>query len=93
MRRRKCCCSAGANIRLYSDKPEEYNYDVQGVYSVNGGEADVVATLTEDTEYTNASETPLSSGINYWCNSEGVGVNSEGDTLTTVESINRLNSK
>lgn len=85
--------NAGANIRLYSDKPEEYNYDVQGVYSVNGGEADVVATLTEDTEYTNASETPLSSGINYWCNSEGVGVNSEGDTLTTVESINRLNSK
>ena len=52
-----------------------------------------MATLTEDTEYTNASETPLSSGINYWCNSEGVGVNSEGDTLTTVESINRLNSK
>lgn len=72
----------GANIRLYSDKPAEYNYDVQGVKSVNAGEPDVVGTLTQDTDYKNASETPLSSEINYWCDSNnGAGVNSVGKTV------------
>ena len=72
----------GANIRLYSDKPSEYNYDVQGVKSVNAGEPDVVGTLTQDTDYKNASETPLASEINYWCYSdESAGVNSVGKTV------------
>lgn len=72
----------GANIRLYSDKPAEYNYDVQGVKSVNAGEPDVVGTLTQDADYNNASETPLSSEINYWCDSKnGAGVNSVGKTV------------
>lgn len=71
----------GCNIRLYSDKPDEYNYDVQGVVSVNGGEPDIVGTLNEDTEYKNASETPLLSSINYWCNEDGIGVNSEGKQI------------
>ena len=84
--------NGGANIRLYSDKPEEYNYDVQGILSANAGEPDVVGTLTEDTEYTNASETPLSSSINYWCGSDGNGVNSEGDTITIEQLKNQLNN-
>lgn len=72
----------GANVRLYSDKPAEYNYDVQGVKSANAGEPDVVGTLTQDTDYKNASETPLASEINYWCDSDNsAGVNSVGKTI------------
>lgn len=72
----------GCNVRLYSDKPDEYNYDVQGIISVDGGEPDIVATLTEKTEYTNAGETPLASSINYWCKEAGNGgVNSLGDVI------------
>lgn len=77
----------GSNIRLYSDKPDEYNYDVEGVKSAGGGEPDVVATLTEKTEYKNASETPLASEINFWCSESGKeGVNSLGK-IVTVESL------
>ncbi len=71
--------NAGANVRLYSAKPDEYNYDVQGIISYNGGEPDVVGTLTQETEYTNASAAPLASEINYWCKLKGtLGVNSLG---------------
>ncbi len=71
--------NAGANVRLYSAKPDEYNYDVQGIISYNGGEPDVVGTLTQETEYTNASEAPLASEINYWCKAKGtLGKNSLG---------------
>lgn len=77
--------NAGSNIRLYSDKPEEYNYDVQGVISVNSGEPDVVATLTDKTEYTNASETPLASDINYWCGADKVGKNLSGAIVTAAD--------
>ncbi|MDO4300701.1 MAG: bacterial Ig-like domain-containing protein [Clostridia bacterium] len=79
----------GANIRLYSDKPEEYNYDVQGVRSADGGEPDVVATITQNTEYKNASETPLASEINYWCGSDKTGVNSAGDTFTKSQLLKK----
>jgi hypothetical protein len=67
-----------SNIRLYSDKPEDFNYDVQGIVSVNGGEDDVVATLTQDLEYTNASATPLKSDANYWY-IEGSSANASGE--------------
>ncbi len=71
--------NAGANVRLYSAKPDEYNYDVEGIVSYNGGEPDVVGTLTQETEYTNASEAPLESPDNYWSKAKGVmGVNSLG---------------
>lgn len=58
--------NGGANIRLYSDKPSDYDYDVQGVTSTNGGEPDVVGTVTRDKEFKNASSTPLVSEINKW---------------------------
>ncbi len=77
--------NVGSNIRLYSDKPDEYNYDVQGVRSVNGGEPDVVATLTEKTEYKNASATPLASDVNYWCASDKTGVNALGAAITAED--------
>lgn len=81
--------NGGCNVRLYSDKPDEYNYDVEGVYSANGGEPDVVGTLTQNTEYTNASETPLSSESNYWCGKGGIGKNSVGDTLVREQVIKK----
>ncbi len=71
--------NVGANVRLYSAKPDEYNYDVEGIISYNGGEPDVVGTLTQETEYTNASEAPLESPVNYWSKAKGaMGINSLG---------------
>lgn len=55
-----------ANIRLYSDKPESYAYTVKGVTSYGGGEPDVVATVTDNKEYKNNSDTPLVSEINHF---------------------------
>lgn len=72
----------GANVRLYSDRPEAYNYDVIGVYSANGGEEDVIATVNQSTEYTNASTIPLLSEINYWCGKDGLGKNVDGKTIS-----------
>jgi hypothetical protein len=57
--------NGAANIRLYSDKPDEYSYDVNGVVSYNGGEDDVIATINEDTDYTNHSDVPILSDSNY----------------------------
>lgn len=76
-----CYDNEKSNLYLYSDYPENYNYDVQGVYSANGGAADYIGTVTHSTEYTNASKTPLVSPINYWAKDKGqVGVNSLGET-------------
>lgn len=73
----------GSNIRLYSDKPEEYNYDVKNTVSYNSGAFDVIGSLNEDTEYTNASETPLLSTGNYFQLKEGEkSVNSAGEEAT-----------
>lgn len=81
--------NGGANFRLYSDYPENYNYDVQGVFSSKGGEADYVGTMTHSTEYKNASETPLESPINFWCRGKGqVGTNSLG-LAAKKEQINK----
>lgn len=57
--------NGAANIRLYSDKPQEYSYDLKGVVSVNGGEDDVIGTVTEDKEYKNNSELNILSEDNY----------------------------
>ena len=57
--------NGAANIRLYSDKPEEYSYDLVNVVSYNGGEDDVIGTVTEDIEYKNNSELPIVSDSNY----------------------------
>ena len=70
----------GCNVRLYSDKPQEFNYTVEGISSYNGGDKDVIATVTQNTDFTNNSETPLLSAINYWSNAKdtlGVNVNNE----------------
>ena len=60
----KCYNNKAANFRLYSDKPEEYAYTVTGAVSYGGGEHDVIGTVTENTEYTNNSTTPLLNGTN-----------------------------
>lgn len=72
-----------SNIRLYSDKPDEYDYDVQGVVSLNGGEDDVVGTLTQEKDKKNASQTPLESEINFWYIG-GKSVNSKGAAANTA---------
>lgn len=68
-----------ANIRLYSDKPEEYSYDLVNVVSYNGGEDDVIGTVTEDTEYTNNSELSIVSDSNYLFIG-GKSVNAKGES-------------
>lgn len=54
----------GANFRLYSDKPDEYDYTVEGASSTNSGEGDIIGTLNRDTEYKNHSLIPLNSQNN-----------------------------
>ena len=71
-----------ANIRLYSDKPEAYSYTVKGVVSYGGGEADVVATVTDNTNYKNNSDTPLLSAINYFDLDGTGGKNSLGEKVS-----------
>ncbi len=71
--------NAAANIRLYSDKPEDYAYTVKGIVSYGGGEPDVIATVTEDTNYKNNSDTPLLSPINYFDLDGTGGKNSLGE--------------
>lgn len=68
-----------ANIRLYSDKPEEYSYDLVNVVSYNGGEDDVIGTVTEDTEYANNSELSIVSDSNYLFIG-GKSVNAKGNS-------------
>ena len=71
-----------ANIHLYSDKPEAYSYTVKGVVSYGGGEADVVATVTDNTNYKNNSDTPLLSAINYFDLDGTGGKNSLGEKVS-----------
>ena len=71
-----------ANIRLYSDKPENYAYTVKGVVSYGGGEPDVIATVTDNTNYKNNSDTPLLSAINYFDTDGTGGKNSLGEKVS-----------
>ena len=73
-----CHDNEGSNFSIYSDKPEEFSYDINGVVSYNGGLDDVVATINEDTEYTNASDLPILSDINYFT-FNGVSANASGE--------------
>ena len=70
-----------ANIRLYSDKPENYAYTVKGVVSYGGGEPDVIATVTDNKGYKNNSDTPLLSEINYFDTDGTGGKNSKGESV------------
>jgi hypothetical protein len=70
--------NGAANIRLYSDKPEEYSYDAVNVVSYNGGEDDVIATLTEDTQYKNNSEIGIKDESNYFV-IDGKSQNAKGN--------------
>lgn len=56
----------GSNFRLYSDKPEEYNYTVEGVTSENSGKGDIIGTLNIDTQYKNHSDVPLNKEDNHF---------------------------
>lgn len=70
------------NIKLFTDKADEYNYDVQGIVSYNGAKPDEIGSITVNTEYSNASATPLLSEINYWVGADGKSVNSNNDAAT-----------
>ena len=73
-----CHDNQGANFNIYSDKPEEFSYDINGVISYNGGLDDTIATVNEDTDYTNASDLPILSDINYFT-LNGVSANASGE--------------
>ncbi len=75
-----------ANIKLYSDKPQEFNYSIEGLISVNGGKADIIGSVNLDADYPNASEVPLISAVNFWCGDNGKSVNSDG-TEVTIDDI------
>ncbi len=70
------------NIKLFTDKADEYNYDVSGVVSYNGAKPDEIGSVTVNSQYKNASETPLLSEINYWIGADGKSVNSKGEAAT-----------
>jgi hypothetical protein len=74
--------NGGANFRLYSDKPEEYSYDINGVVSYNGGEDDVIGTITEDIVYSNDSKLPILSDNNY-LTIGGVSRNGSGTVVSS----------
>lgn len=73
----------GCNFRLYSDKPEEYNYEVKNIVSYNPGNFDVFGTVNEDEEYENANPLPIVSDDNYitWDLKTG-SVNADGEKAT-----------
>jgi hypothetical protein len=56
----------GRGVSLYSDKPNEYCYDIKGVISFNNNGTDRIGgSLNVDTSYTNHSETnPLAESSN-----------------------------
>ena len=72
--------NGAANIRLYSDKPEEYSYDLKGVVSYNGGEDDIIGSVNEDKDYANNSTVPALSDINYFF-TDGSSKNASGAAL------------
>lgn len=71
--------NGAANVNLYSDKPEEFNYDVENLISVNGGAADILGSVNFAAEYNNKSMTPLLSPSNYWVQDDGTSINSKGE--------------
>lgn len=79
--------NGAANVNLFSDKPEEFDYAVDGLISVNGGAADILGSVNFESEYKNASELPLISAVNYWVGEDGKSVNSNG-AEATAEMLN-----
>lgn len=74
-----------SNIRLYSDKPAEYNYSLKNVFTNNcrEDESDYVGGINRDADYVNHSEVPAVSPLNYIQWDVGVeSVNSMGDVMT-----------
>lgn len=67
------------NIKLFTDKADEYNYDVEGIVSYNGAKADEIGSVTVNPQYANACTIPLLSEINYWVGADGRSVNSKGE--------------
>lgn len=87
------CISYGneeANYRIYSDKPQEYNYDFTDCVSYDGGMSEILGTVTQQTEYTNASENPIINNTNYFINSDGKSVNASGKEFTETDLQSRI---
>lgn len=72
--------NASSNFNLFTDKPEKYNYDVRGIVSYNGGEADQIGSLNVNSQYKNGSSNPLLSEENYWELTKGKSANKSGKT-------------
>ena len=80
--------NGAANINLYTDKPEEFNYDITGLISLGGGAADIIGSVNFEPDHTNAAENPLISAVNYWVGEDGKSVNSNGEEAS-MDMINK----
>ena len=56
------------NIALYSDMPSNYSYDIEGLVSYKGTQADRIGTVSydENVSYENTADTPLLNSTNYF---------------------------
>lgn len=77
-----------ANFRLYSDKPNEYNYIAENCTSFNCGadESDVLGTINKDNGYANHSGEQLIKENNYFITEiNGNSYNSRKEMLSLVK--------
>ena len=54
-----------------SNRPYKFNYDFKGAVSITGASADQIGSLTDDTIYGNANDTPLLNSTNYFIYEKG----------------------
>ncbi|MGN1317664.1 MAG: bacterial Ig-like domain-containing protein [Lachnospirales bacterium] len=80
--------NGASNIVLFSDKPEEFNYDITGLITFGGGKADIIGSVNFEADFENAAENPLISESNYWTGEDGKSVNSKGEEAT-MDMINK----
>lgn len=84
-----------ANFRLYSDKPNEYNYIAENCTSFNCGadESDVLGTINKDKGYANNSGENLINETNYFITEiNGASQNSKNVTMTLPKLNEKINA-
>lgn len=83
-----------ANIRLYSDKPAEYNYTLNNVYTNNCAkdESDVIGSINKDTNYKNNSQSSIISDNNYLqLEIGGKSLNAKNEEMTSEKIREKAN--
>lgn len=79
-----------ANFRLYSDKPNEYDYTVENCVSFNCGvdESDVLGTVNRDENYVNHSGDPIISEDNYFVTDLNGNSHNSANSIITRDVLN-----